>query len=71
MSYRYITTALDGDVFVITLNRPEKRNAIGDAMLLELEAAFGQLPAAAKAGKSPSVTADSWRLARRISLIGE
>ena len=49
MTYRYISTALDGDVFVLTLNRPEKRNAIGDAMLLEIEAAFGNLPAAAKA----------------------
>jgi enoyl-CoA hydratase/carnithine racemase len=49
LTYRFITTALDGDVFVLTLNRPEKRNAIGDAMLLEIEAAFANLPTAAKA----------------------
>lgn len=49
MTYRYLTTSTDGDIRVITLNRPEKRNAIGDEMLQELEAAFAALPTTVKA----------------------
>ena len=35
-----IKTRRDGDIFTITLNRPEKRNAINDAMMRDIDAAF-------------------------------
>lgn len=38
----YISTAHDGDVFLIGMNRPEKRNAMNMAMVLELSMAFGE-----------------------------
>jgi len=44
-----MTSALDGDICVVTLDRADKRNAIGDAMLEELEQAFASLPSTVKA----------------------
>lgn len=41
--YRYIQTRPDQDLFYIKLHRPEKRNAINDDMLLELEDAFASV----------------------------
>jgi enoyl-CoA hydratase/carnithine racemase len=40
MSYETITVAQDGPAFVITLNRPDKRNAISVLMMHELQAAM-------------------------------
>jgi len=39
----------DGDVLIVTLNRPAKRNALSDAAILELEHTFSQLPSGIRA----------------------
>ena len=41
--YANITLARDGAVARLTLNRPDRRNALTHAMMLELEDAFGHL----------------------------
>src|SRR5437764_6576956 len=38
-----VTLARDGAIATITLNRPERRNSLSDAMLTELAAAFTEL----------------------------
>jgi len=43
--YANITLARDGAVARLTLNRPDRRNALTHAMMLELEDAFGRLRA--------------------------
>ncbi|MCE7927628.1 MAG: enoyl-CoA hydratase, partial [Chloroflexi bacterium CFX7] len=40
MAYRYIETARDGDYITITMNRPERRNALSLGHLQELLQAF-------------------------------
>lgn len=47
---RYLTTEIRGDIALIGLNRPEKRNAISDAFVEELETAVITAEASAKAG---------------------
>ncbi len=47
---KYITIESRGDVALIGLNRPEKRNAISDAFVEELEVAINAAEASAKAG---------------------
>jgi len=42
MSYTTLTLAQDGGIATITLNRPEKRNAISTAMIEELLVALGE-----------------------------
>ncbi len=49
MTYRNIATARDGAAFVITFNRPERRNAINHETMDELEAAVQA------AGRDPAV----------------
>ena len=46
----YITTERRDDLFLIGLNRPEKRNAISDAFIEELDNAITEASATAKAG---------------------
>lgn len=46
----YVTTDMRGDVFLIGLNRPDKRNAISDAFIEELDLAVSEAEARAKAG---------------------
>jgi isohexenylglutaconyl-CoA hydratase len=41
--YANITLARDGAIARLTLNRPERRNALTHAMMLELEDAFGRV----------------------------
>src|SRR5204863_107717 len=43
VDYANITLARDGAVARLTLNRPERRNALTHAMMLELEDAFGRV----------------------------
>lgn len=40
MTYEFITTQQEEGVFTITLNRPEKRNALNDAVVSELKKAL-------------------------------
>jgi enoyl-CoA hydratase/carnithine racemase len=40
MGYQHVLVKRDGDIVTITLNRPEKRNALSVAMMQELTAAF-------------------------------
>lgn len=47
---RYLTTETRGDVALIGLNRPEKRNAISDAFVEELDAAVARAEQTSKAG---------------------
>jgi methylglutaconyl-CoA hydratase len=47
MPYATLTLAVEGDLATITLNRPEKRNAISTAMIDELLAALGEAEASA------------------------
>lgn len=44
MTYQFITVEQEGDVTVVTLARGDRRNAIGDAMLAEIESVFGNPP---------------------------
>jgi enoyl-CoA hydratase/carnithine racemase len=46
----YLATEMRGDIALIGLNRPEKRNAISDAFVEELEDAVVAAEASAKAG---------------------
>ena len=46
----YLKTEMQGDIALIGLNRPEKRNAISDAFIEELETAVIAAEAHAKAG---------------------
>jgi enoyl-CoA hydratase/carnithine racemase len=43
LSSRLVTADVDGSTLIITLNRPEKRNAIDQTVATELEAALDQL----------------------------
>ena len=43
MTYAHITLARDGAVARLTLNRPDRRNALTHAMMLELEDAFAAI----------------------------
>lgn len=47
---KYLTVKFQGDVAIIALNRPEKRNAISDAFVEELDQAITQAESSAKAG---------------------
>jgi enoyl-CoA hydratase/carnithine racemase len=40
MAYEHILTSSDGGILTITMNRPEKRNALSEAHMRELTAAF-------------------------------
>src|SRR5262245_26107907 len=40
ISYEHVLVKHEGDVTTITLNRPEKRNALSTDVMLELTAAF-------------------------------
>ncbi|WP_172292541.1 crotonase/enoyl-CoA hydratase family protein [Pseudoruegeria sp. HB172150] len=47
---KYLTFEMRGDVALLGLNRPEKRNAISDAFVEELDGAISMANAQAKAG---------------------
>src|SRR3989442_1378976 len=38
-----VTLVRDGAIATVTLNRPDRRNSLSDAMLTDLGAAFGEL----------------------------
>lgn len=40
MAFQYLETRVDDGLFMVTVNRPEKRNALSQAVLQELGAAF-------------------------------
>lgn len=44
-----VTVRRDGDIAIVTLNRPEKRNALGDEMVGLLDRFFSDPPAAVRA----------------------
>jgi enoyl-CoA hydratase/carnithine racemase len=44
-----VAVEIDGDIAIVRLNRPAKRNALNDAAILSLEAAFRNLPEGVKA----------------------
>jgi enoyl-CoA hydratase/carnithine racemase len=44
MTHQFITVEKEGDVAVVTLAREDRRNAIGDAMLAEIESVFRNPP---------------------------
>jgi (methylthio)acryloyl-CoA hydratase len=44
MKPKFITVEQEGDVTIVTLSREERRNAIGDAMLTEIESVFRTPP---------------------------
>ena len=50
MSKPLVTYALEGDIALIALNRPEKRNAVSDAMVEALAVAVERASGEAKAG---------------------
>ena len=55
MNYQNIQLAYDGGVATITLNRPEKRNAISFELIDDLLRAFDEV------AKSDAVDSDSYR----------
>lgn len=50
MSLQYLSLEMRGDVAVVGLNRPEKRNAISDAFIEELDRTITEVRKTAKAG---------------------
>ena len=46
---RYTRYEMQGSIAILCLNRPEKRNAIGDTLLADLETFFSNLPEGAEA----------------------
>jgi (methylthio)acryloyl-CoA hydratase len=44
MTHQFISVAIEGDITVVTLSREDRRNAIGDAMLAEIESVFRAPP---------------------------
>ena len=40
MNYEFIQTQVEGEVLLVKLNRPRKRNAINDETIQEIEACF-------------------------------
>ena len=46
--YSTIRTEIQGEILLVQLNRPEKRNAINDALLLEIETVFSNIPSGVK-----------------------
>src|SRR3954462_12972696 len=50
MSYRHLLIKEEGDLTTITLNRPEKRNALSEEVMLELTDAFRSVGASAALG---------------------
>lgn len=48
-SLRYTRYEMRGPIAILCLNRPEKRNAIGDTLLADLETFFSNLPDGAEA----------------------
>ncbi|MBL8382388.1 MAG: crotonase/enoyl-CoA hydratase family protein [Burkholderiales bacterium] len=48
-SARPVTVRRDGEIAIVTLNRPEKRNALGDDMVALLDRFFAQPPAGVRA----------------------
>ncbi len=46
--FKHVLVEMQGAIAVITLNRPEKRNAVNDALLSEIEAFFDAPPEEAK-----------------------
>jgi (methylthio)acryloyl-CoA hydratase len=44
-----VVTEIEGDIAIVRLNRPAKRNALNDKIILGLEAAFRSLPDGVKA----------------------
>ena len=46
---RPVTIRRDGDIAIVTLNRPEKRNALGDDMVALIDAFFSRPPAGVRA----------------------
>ena len=45
MTYEHLLVKHEGDITTITLNRPEKRNALSLDVMLELTAAFREVGA--------------------------
>ena len=43
MSYEFLTVDREGQIATVTLNRPEKRNALSRALRAEIGGAFGEL----------------------------
>ncbi|HXJ36220.1 MAG TPA: enoyl-CoA hydratase-related protein [Candidatus Eisenbacteria bacterium] len=47
MAYEHVLVDVEGDLGIVTLNRPARRNALSEAVIRELTAAFEQLAAEA------------------------
>ncbi|HJT37541.1 MAG TPA: enoyl-CoA hydratase/isomerase family protein, partial [Actinomycetota bacterium] len=45
MSYEFLLLSREGNIATVTLNRPEKRNALSAALRAEIARAFGELAA--------------------------
>lgn len=43
MAYQYVTVERDETVAIVTLNRPERLNALNNAMMAEIDQIFGEL----------------------------
>lgn len=48
-TYKHLTSTQTDDIVFVKLNRPAKRNALNDALILELERVFNTLPSSVKA----------------------
>lgn len=46
--YQYITTELKDNILLVGLNRPKKRNALNDGIILEITKVFSDIPKTAK-----------------------
>jgi (methylthio)acryloyl-CoA hydratase len=48
-AYKFLKTELREEILIVALNRPEKRNAVNDALILEIEKVFSNIPKGVKA----------------------
>jgi (methylthio)acryloyl-CoA hydratase len=44
LNYNFIKTEIKDNILIVSLNRPEKRNALNDATILEIEMVFSNIP---------------------------
>lgn len=44
LSSKYIQVTQDGDIAIVTLSRPDKRNALDEDFVTQLQTLFGQIP---------------------------
>jgi (methylthio)acryloyl-CoA hydratase len=75
-NYKYLNVEIENDILLVGLNRPEKRNAFNDELILEVENIFSNIPKGIKCaiiygiGKHFSAGLDLSELSERDAIQG-